>query len=737
MKKQLLLFISFFFIIVLKSQTVVRVVNTKNIPIQGATIHVKGTNKRSSTNKDGIASVVLKIDNVITVSHLGYESIEYKFIKQENTILITLPETVSSLDEVVLLGSRSVGRTNTLSTAPVDIFDIKSLITVLPQTSLNEILNNIAPSFTATPQTIADGTDHIDPATVRGLGTDHTLVLVNGKRRYTTALVNVNGSIGRGSVGTDLNSIPSNAVDKIELLRDGAAAQYGSDAVAGVINITLKRNINKGSASLLYGFNPSTYQAYTHANRGNFVNSIDPIYIDRSVTDGQKIQATVNYGWQLGKIKGSFINFSLYVEKREPTIRSGERTGDVDSRKAGDSASTALLGTLGVTRDAFQIRTGQSRVTNYEGVVNGELKLYADRNSKFYFNVIKSFRDGNSAGFYRLPYQNSNIPAIYAKGFLPEINSAINDQSITVGVKGDLKDDWKYDLSQVAGGNSFEFIIDNSLNVSAWYNDANSEAAKKRKFNAGQFIFNQYTTNIDVTKSFKNSINLNLAFGLENRTEQYKQVAGEEASWANYTRYTNGKVDVYNGTPKNFLLANNSTSAPAGGAQVFAGLTDSNASDNIRISQALYADVEITPVKGLLINGALRFENYSDFGTNLSSKLGVRYTIVDGLNIRASYSTGFRAPSLQQKYLAKTTSLVAAGVINYEATLPNNSRAAELLGIPSLRPEISESFSIGATFKEKQFSITVDYFSTKVTDRIILTDAFVGADSARASDQDK
>jgi iron complex outermembrane receptor protein len=191
------------------------------------------------------------------------------------------------LNEVVVTGTRGLPRTKLESTAPVDVFDLKTLVAEGPQTNITDILNQIAPSFNSTTQTVADGTDHIDPATVRGLGPDQTLVLINGKRRYTSALVNVNGTMGRGSVGTDLNAIPAGSIDRIELLRDGAAAQYGSDAIAGVINVQLNRDINKGRAIVSYGANNTTYQAYTHANPGAFTAGTDPVYINRKATDGQ------------------------------------------------------------------------------------------------------------------------------------------------------------------------------------------------------------------------------------------------------------------------------------------------------------------------------------------------------------------------------------------------------------------------------------------------------------------
>ena len=564
----------------------------------------------------------------------------------------------------------------------------------------------------------------MDPATVRGLGPDQTLVLINGKRRYTSALVNVNGTMGRGSVGTDLNAIASASIDKIELLRDGAAAQYGSDAIAGVINIQLNRNIGTGKAVFSTGANMTSYQSYKHAAPGSFKlgegSANDPKYYNNSILDGQKTNASVNYGWQIGKTKASFINVTLNLEQREPTIRSGERTGDIDNRKSGDSASNALMTTLGIDRNTFQMRVGQSRTKNLQGVINGALAL--KNGGEFYFFSILSNRVGNSTGFYRMPYQNSNIPAIYPNGFLPEITSNINDISLGTGLKGKMGT-WNYDLSNTFGQNSFGFNIEHTLNVSAYYNNQ----SKQSEFDAGTLLFKQNTTNIDFSKKLNNSVNLNVAYGAELRYENYQQKAGEEASWANYMRRTAGATDVLNGTPTSVKLADNSTGIPAGGAQVFPGFRPDNAKNESRTSTALYVDFEMEPINKLLLDFAGRYENYSDFGGNLSGKVAGRYKLANNFALRGSISTGFRAPSLQQRYLTKTSTVFQGGVAFDDATLPNDSKAAQALGIPSLRPEISNSASIGTTLKINKFSLTVDAYSTKITDRIILTDAFTGS----------
>ena len=725
-KFYLTILIGFIITLNLSAQTTLVSINCfgdNNEQLTSFTLRIKGSKNTFLADAENKVQVNLNSGDVFTISHIGYETLTatYNGGSQLNLILKSLNE---KLENVIVLGTRNSVRSKTISAVPVDVFDIKSLAKILPQTSINDILNNVAPSFTATSQQISDGSDHIDPATVRGLGTDQTLVLVNGKRRYTTALVNVNGTVGRGSVGTDLNAIALNSIERIELLRDGAAAQYGSDAVAGVINITLKRVLNQGSASIGLGANATSFQALTQNTLGDIYRGIPAKYVDQNVVDGYKFGANVNYGWALGK-KGSFIDFAFNFEQREPTSRSGERTGDLDGRIGGDSASNALLKNLGITRDAFKIRAGQSRLTNLQLVVNGEIKFNPSSSAILYYNAILASRDGNSAGFYRLPYQATNIPAIYPKGFLPEINSKINDFGVTFGFKGKSKSGWNYDFSNVLGGNTFEFIISNTLNVSAWYADANSGAAKQTTFKAGSLGFYQNTSNIDISKNFREIFNL--AFGFESRIESYEQIAGEESSWKNYANI--------NGTVQSYTLADGKIGRPAGGSQVFAGFLPDNALQRGRFSQAAYLDLEVNPTKEWFLNGALRFENYSDFGTNLSYKLATRVKLSDVVTLRASASTGFRAPSLQQIYLAKTTSLIQPnGSLVLAATLPNNSAAATALGIPTLRPELSNSISSGITLKKNSFSLTLDYFITNVTDRIILTDNFSG--SATGSSQD-
>ena len=703
------------------------IVDENGKALQGATVAVKNTTTKVLSTINGTFSINAEKGAYLEINFSGYKLMSI-LLGNDTSISVQMKVNTSDIEDVVVIGSRRLPRSKIESTVPVDVIDIKTIIAEVPQTNITDLLNTIAPSFNSTTQTVADGTDHIDPATVRGLGPDQTLVMVNGKRRYTSALVNVNGTMGRGSVGTDLNAISIAGIERIEVLRDGAAAQYGSDAIAGVLNVQLNRTINKGRAIVSYGSNATTYQTFTHANSGNFPQGIDPVYSNNNIVDGQKLNTSLNYGFQIGKTKESFLNVTVNYDQREPTIRSGERTGDLDNRTSGDAASNALLSQLGVNRNFFQMRVGQSRSSNIQGVINGALKTKGS--TEFYFFSILGLRNGNSAGFYRMPYQATNIPTIYPNGFLPEINLTIGDISFASGLKGKIGT-WNYDLSNVYGQNSFSFFIKNSLNVSAWYNNGSTQ----KEFDAGTLSFKQNTTNFDISKNMGDKWKTHLAFGLEYRFENYKQEQGEEASWGNYMRRTNGQVDLINGTPTAVRLADNSTGIPAGGSQVFPGFRPDNAIDKNRGSVALYTDIELQPIKKLLLDVALRYENYSDFGDNLSWKIAGRFKATDQFAIRGSASTGFRAPALQQRFLTKTSTVFQGGIPFDDATLPNNSTAAQLLGIPSLRPEISQSFSMGATLKAKDFTITIDGFSTKVTDQIILTDAFQGRNGGTLQEQ--
>ncbi|MGB3545806.1 MAG: TonB-dependent receptor plug domain-containing protein, partial [Saprospiraceae bacterium] len=482
-------------------------------PLIGAYITVKGSSLGTVTDLDGSYKITLpESANTLIFSFTGYGTVE--LVVGDADRIDAILEEGTLLDEVVLIGSRSAGRTKLTTPVPVDVVDVKSLAASSAQSNVNQLLNFVAPSFSSNTQTISDGTDHIDPASLRGLGPDQVLVLINGKRRHNTSLVNVNGTFGRGNVGTDLNSIPVAAIERIEILRDGASAQYGSDAIAGVINIILKDDIG-------FSFNAET---------GAYLSSEIPE--QDGTTDGEFSQLSGNFGLPLGD-KGGFINLTGTFDNRDFTNRMKEWEGTIfsgynnpDSGAAADADITeSELALRGLERSDFNMRVGQSAIRNGGVMLNMSLPVAAA--AEVYAFGGLNYRRGNAAGFYRLPNQERTVTAIYPNGFLPEINSNINDASLGAGIRGTYEK-WEVDFSNVYGKNSFDYLITNTVNASLG-------AASPTEFNAGGFSFAQNTANLDIRRYFDDKLaGLNIAFGAEYRMENYQINAGEEGSYRNY-----------------------------------------------------------------------------------------------------------------------------------------------------------------------------------------------------------
>jgi len=682
--------------------------------LAGATVQIERTNKGDYTNAQGRFSLETIPGNyTVLVSFVG-------FVTQRQPVTVKAGEAVvlnvtlvasTTMNELVVLGSRSLPRSQTETPVPVDVIDIKRVVQDAPQVSVNQILTYVAPSFSSGVQTVADGTDHIDPASLRGLGPDQVLVLVNGKRRYTTALVNVNGTFGRGAVGTDMNAIPTAAIDRIEILRDGAAAQYGSDAIAGVINIILKSSVNQLGVSVTTGGNV-TSQADHHL-------------------DGQTVQTGVNYGVPVGT-RGGYINFGGSYDFRNYTNRSGPWVGTIYKAYPGGVDQTdSFLVANHITRNDIRMRVGQSKLRSAQLFVNANIPL--ESNGEVYFFGGIGYRAGNAAGVYRLPNDSRNVTTIYPLGFLPEINSDIYDRSFGAGIRGTLGE-WKVDFSNTYGRNEFDFSVQNSLNASL-------VNASPTKFTCGGPIFTQNTTNLD----FSRRVDIfDIGFGAEHRFEKYQLVAGAENSYTDYGRASKIGVDA-NGNdilipdpqgPINTVFGPDGT-ARAGGAQVFPGFRPENAIIATRSAIAAYLDVEANISRAFLLGGAVRFENYNDFGSTTNGKITARYKLSEKTAIRGSASTGFRAPSLHQQHYSSTSTLFVDGVPYEVGTFTNDSRPAQLLGIPTLKPEKSKSLSAGFTTVAGKFSFTLDGYYTRINDRIVYTDQFSGSNADTASAIDK
>ena len=726
-------------------------------PLPGTTILVKGTTKGTTSDADGKYSIMAKSGETLQFSYVGLQTQNIKVTG--STVNVTLIGSGETLQDVVILGSRNTARTVTESAVPIDVISMKDIASQGPQVNLNQILNMVAPSFTSNTTTVADGTDHIDPAQLRGLGPDQVLVLVNGKRRHTSSLVNINGSPGRGSVGTDLNAIPAFAIERIEVLRDGASAQYGSDAIAGVININVKKATNKLDVAIFGG---SNFSKNANDHRGG--------------NDGNNAQIDLNYGTSLGKEK-SFINATASFQLRGQTSRAKDATGTlfnafnaVEQRatEAGTNIN-ALWGNIGNTpnsaqiltaihtyapqvgyftaaqqssilaantisamqsalnfdatdgelayrkldRSNFNMKVGQSSLESAQFFLNGAYPI--NENLELYAFGGTSHRTGQAEGFYRRPNQSRAYTALYPNGFLPEIHSTINDISAAAGLRGKLFKTWNFDLSNTFGKNSFDYNIENTVNATLRENSPT-------EFDAGGLAFSQNTTNFDLTRKFDK---LNVAFGSEYRHENYQIIAGVPDSYNQYD--INGNVASGLPSENNLLPTDFYGATRPGGAQVFPGFRPANAIDNGRNSIALYTDLEYDVTDKWLLNGALRFENYSDFGNTINYKLATRYKLTDNINLRGALSTGFRAPSLHQIYFNSTSTLFTNGVPSEVGTFSNDSQVAKLLGIPQLKQEESQSASVGFTAKipEAKITLTADAYIVRIDDRVVLTDQFV------------
>lgn len=675
-----------------------------NEPLIGASVTVKGSTTGATTDMNGAYSINVPANaNVLVFSYIGYRAEEVS-IDGRSVVDVGLSEGLE-FDMVTVVGSRNPSRTKLETAVPVDVIPIATIVNEIGQVDLNQILNYVAPSFQSARQTISDGTDHVDPGQLRGLGPDQLLVLVNGKRRHQSALVNVNGTVNRGTVGTDLGAIPASAIDRVEILRDGAAAQYGSDAIAGVINIVLKKKTDVIDGSISYGANMTTYDRNFALFNAQRITD-DP---GVQVTDGQTLQAGLNYGFKLGD-KG-FVNLTGEYIDRQPTVRSGTYTGQVYPSVGGQVRDDSILYARGLNREFFDMRIGQSKISGGGIFLNADYDLGGGWDAYLFGGYNR--KNGEAAGFYRYPsaiqtaaagYRN-NVFAVYPNGFLPFINTEITDLSIAAGVRGKMGN-WNVDLSNTYGRNDFGFNVTNSANYTQAAVRGNG---LQTEFDAGSLSFTQNTINADLNRRYDVMAGLNVAFGAEYRLEQFGIVAGEEASWRNYDQPSGA-------TP---------------GAQVFPGFLPANAGDNNRNSVATYIDLEQDFSEKFMVAGALRFENFSDFGSTLNYKLASRYKFSDAFSLRGSVSTGFRAPSMQQRFYAKTNTLFVTinGVLTAveSGTFTNDSQPARLLGIPQLKQETSQSYTLGITTRPANgLELTIDAYQIDINDRIVLTNNFTG-----------
>jgi len=598
------------------------------------------------------------------------------------------------VETVVVTGSRAAPRAQLDTVAPVDVISATQ-IERTGTTDLAQSLSQTLPSLNFTHPAITDGTDSLRPATLRGMAPDQTLVLINSKRAHASSLVNLNGSLGYGSAAFDLNTIPAAALGTVEVLRDGASAQYGSDAIAGVLNLRLKEARSGGGLSVTGGF-------YDTDVNYNLTGAPQPtgakLPSSRHLDDGATVTVS---GWKGIDLGDGFVTITAEYKDQQHTTRAGPDPRQQYALVAGAFDPREL------TINRFNNWYGEPKMQQYTVYVNAGYDLSDDVH--LYAFGGYQFRDALSAANVRRPGQQtlanpaSNLLSVYPNGFLPKIGSQIEDANMAVGARGAI-DAWNWDTSFTYGYNAYHFNTKDSINVSLGPTSPTS-------FYSGGPRYGQGVWNLDVNRplSVFGTSDTTLALGGEVRFETYHINAGDPASFAN-----GGYI-----TPTG--------NAGGAGAQGFPGFSPSDAVGANRNSQSFYVDVETRPIEKLDIDVAGRFENYSDFGTSVNGKIAGRYDFNDMFALRGAVSSGFRAPSLQQEYVAYTSTIFVGGnQINSTILRPSNPIAQRIGAVP-LQPESSVNYSVGGVFRYENFSATLDLFSISVGNRIALSDTITAA----------
>lgn len=610
----------------------------------------------------------------------------------------------AEVEKISVVGSRRPGRTVNDSPVPIDLID-EDAISATGLTETNMILNTLLPSFNFPQPSLTDGTDHVRPAQLRGLAPDHTLVLVNGKRRHTSALLNLNGSTGRGSSAVDLNAIPANAIKRIEVLRDGAAAQYGSDAIAGVINIVLKDAPDGGSLSATYGANVTSMDGVPNLEAVSVDDNGDLTFTtgdDREVTDGQTLTLRGNVGFELGD--DGYLHLSTEYRDRAQANRA-----DFDPRENYPRQADGALDPRELEINRYNHVFGNGAVEDFALFANGG--MFISDSAELYVTAGHSTRDSQGSGFYRRANDSRNILSIYPDGFLPVINTDIQDTSLIVGVEG-YRGEWTYDVSANYGANDLRYDITNTLNTSFG-------PTSPTEFFAGELQYDQLIFNLDASRLIAVEAfagDMNLAVGAEYRREGYEIIAGEPGSYERGTFGPGGAAtDPVNGP------------FGAAGSQVFPGFTPASAGDNNRNNKSVYIDLEADVTDNWNVAVAGRYEDYSDFGSTFNWKMSHRYEINPAVALRASVSTGFRAPSLQQQFFTSIATTFVDSVPTETGTFAPSSEVARALGSPGLDAEESDNFSVGITWTPTaDFNLTVDFYRINIDERIVLSNNLSG-----------
>jgi iron complex outermembrane recepter protein len=647
--------------------------------------------KGHSTKTDAYGNFKLEVasnSTTLIISIPGFSKREVSIGKGEK-LRIALSEASGLTSETVMvIGSRDQTSGSIASPVAVDVISVTQVINQTGQIELNQILNFVAPSFNAHHMSGQDLADHVNPSSLRGMGPDQVLFLINGKRMNPSTVVNIFGVRGRGNSGSDLSNIPAAAVERIEILRDGAAAQYGSDAVAGVVNIVLKSNIKGTIASVQQGAHATGYG--TSLNYEGLNGKIIP-----RTLDGQQTNVAVTHGIQIGKgnitITGNFLS-------KLPT----QRPNNTDV----------------FTDESYRDYSGEAAYKSYSAFIAGNLPT---QKGEWYFSGGYNYRNTLSY-IWNIPFEDStrNVYEIFNKPYHPELQTDMSNTQLMGGFRTKLGK-WRADISQTFGTNDVHIHTRNTLNPSLG-------VSSPTEFENGSFHLYQYSTDLDFSRKFDKVMQgFNVAFGGVFRYENYNIHEGDEASW-----------ETYDNPP--FQITNpdgtKSWVTKVGTSQGFPGFRPEQEVDAGRFVTGIYTDAELSLTKKFLVTGALRFENYSDFGNAFGSKLAARYIFSPKFYVRGSLQTGFRAPSLTQIYFQSTINDVDAEGNNFEKVIFNNkSELTRRLGVPQLKAERSVNQGFGMVFTPNpNVNFAIDGYHVDVQDRIILTGTFKDNDDVIGAD---
>ncbi|MFD1095445.1 TonB-dependent receptor [Salegentibacter chungangensis] len=642
-----------------------KIMSDKNEPVPFATIQEKGTTNGTTTDENGnFEFEVSELPTVLVASYIGYEKKEQKITSSEN-ITITIVEKSFGLDEIVVTGNRTKPRTILDSPVAIDNFGVKEL-TGSGKPTIDRMLTFKVPSFNAQNQAISDATAHYDPADLRGLGPSRTLVLVNGKRKNQSAQVYLNRTPGKGEVGVDLKSIPTAAIENVEVLRDGASAQYGSDAIAGVINMVLKEDVEYSTVTSRAGIT--------------------------SEGDGFNFASDLNTAFNIGD--GGYVNLTLGYYKQNLTNRAG-------TPGVADLPEDARPNEIQWAQDNpdLGMKVGQPDMEKKDIFVN--LAHPVGENAEFYTFHGFTTRTGRSFAYYRAPYWRRGVadagfltrPEDF-KGYQPTFETDIDDHINVIGLEYNLGENWMADLSGTYGANSVFYTVNNSVNRDYLADNGTSPTT----FHPGGYRLQNVIGNLDVNGLLTEDINV--AMGLEYKKEYFYAYEGDKRSYYK------------------------------GGSDSFAGVKPAEAGKWDRNNFAAYAQLDYDITDALLLGVAGRYEDFSDFGDNFSWKVNGRFKLGENGAIRGSYSTGFRAPTLHQRHLTNSQYIIVAGSSEplLQGTLANDSPAVQALGVPSLFAETSQNFSAGVTYKfSKNFYGSVDFYQINVDDRVLFSSQ-IGSD---------